>query len=88
MRREDVAERIADLALTNMGNPTRVVGTIRQYATDRLADRRLPAKNSTPNWIALATCSKRAALPMRPRKDPILDVMDFLVGFCSPGAKL
>jgi len=81
---QDVAEEVVRLVLSE---PYREALTaIRQYAADRLAE-------GYPREELYAELDRaRALLEARgapdEAEDPILDVMDFLVGFCSPGAKL
>jgi hypothetical protein len=84
--REDVAERVADLALAERENPSRAVRTIRDYARGML-------DSGYPRG-ALLEDFERARVVLEGRgagedaEDPILDVMDFLTGFCSAGARL
>lgn len=85
-KQQDIAEQVADLALADQENPSRAVGTIREYARETL-DSGYPRE-------ALLEDFERARGVLESRgahgdtEDPILDVMDFLVGWCSPGARL
>ena len=84
-RRPDIAERIADLALSGDSYP-RLVENLRLYARG-LLDGGYPRE-------ALLADFERARGVLRARgsqedaDDSILDVMDFLTGFCSRAARL
>jgi hypothetical protein len=86
-KHHDVAERVADLALTDPGvDPTRTMLTIREYARE-LLDGGYPRDHLYSDFErAVEMVRERSASDEA--EDPILDVMDFLVGWCSPGAKL
>ncbi|MBA2345914.1 MAG: hypothetical protein H0V83_12625 [Rubrobacter sp.] len=86
MRREDVAERVADMALADTESPARALTTIRQYTADRLAEG-YPREELYAELDRARDLLEERGAPDE-AEDPILDVMDFLVGFCSPGAKL
>lgn len=80
----DTAEEVARLA---QAEPYRsALATIRQYAADLLAEgyprEELYAELDRARDLLEARGAPEEA------EDPILDVMDFLVGWCSPGAKL
>jgi len=81
---QDVAEEVVRLALSE--SYREALATIRQYAADRLAEgyprEELYAELDRARDLLQARGAPDEA------EDPILDVMDFLVGFCSSGAKL
>lgn len=86
-QREDVAERVAKLTLAEPDrDSTRTMPTIRKYARE-LLDGGYPREELYADF-------ERAVEVVRQRssdaeaEDPILDVMDLLVGWCSPGVKL
>lgn len=84
---EDVAERIVSLALAEPGvNPTRTMLAIREYARE-LLDGGYPREELYEDFERSVEMVRRRSSDEE-AEDPILDVMDFLVGWCSPGAKL
>ena len=85
----DVAEEISHLALEDAleGRPYRdALATIRQYAT-KLLDEGYPREELYAELNRARDLLERRGAPEE-AEDPILDVMDFLVGWCSPGARL
>lgn len=96
---QDVSERVASLALEATlasrsatpsgaeGEPqTRTMLVIRAYARE-LLDGGYPRDELYADFErAVETVRQRSSDDEA--EDPILDVMDFLVGWCSPGAKL
>lgn len=85
---DDVAERILSLALAEPPgtNPTRTMLAIRDYARELLDDGY--SGESLLNDFERAVETVRQRSSDDEAEDPILDVMDFLVGWCSPGARL
>ncbi|CAN5906114.1 hypothetical protein BH23ACT11_BH23ACT11_00190 [soil metagenome] len=85
----DVAEEIYHLALEHAreGRPYRdALATIRQYVAKLLDEgcsrEELYAELNRARDLLEARNAPEEA------EDPVLDVMDFLVGWCSPGARL
>ncbi len=74
------------MALADTESPARALTTIRQYTADRLAEG-YPREELYAELDRARDLLEERGAPDE-AEDPILDVMDFLVGFCSPGAKL
>lgn len=84
-KQQDVAKHVADLALPGESY-SRLVADLREYARKMLDDG-YPREALVEDFErARGVLAERGA--HQDADDPILDVMDFLVGFCSPGAKL
>lgn len=84
-RRHDIAQRIADLALTGEPYP-RAVENLSLYARGALDGGR-------PREALLADFERARGVlnargPHEDAEDTVLDVMDFLTGFCSSTARL
>jgi hypothetical protein len=84
LRREGVAERIAELALT--GPYERALLTIRGYAAG-LLDPGYPRAALYADFGRATGALRRRGAPEE-AEDTVLDVRDFLVGFCSNRMKL
>lgn len=85
----DVAEEISHLALEHArnGRPYRdALATIRQYSVNLLAED-YPREELYAELNRARDLLETQGAPEE-AEDPILDVMDFLVGWCSPGARL
>jgi hypothetical protein len=84
---QDVAERVANLALAEPGaDATRTMLGIREYARE-LLDNGYPRGELYGDFGRAVEMVRSRSAPDE-AEDPILDVMDFLVGWCSPGGKL
>ena len=81
----DVAEEVARLALAEQEYRP-ALAAIRQYAAGLLAEG-YPREELYAELDRARDMLGRRGAPEE-AEDPILDVMDFLVGWCSPGTKL
>ncbi|MGH3144265.1 MAG: hypothetical protein ACRDTR_00510 [Rubrobacter sp.] len=84
VRQPDVAERVAGIAQTEPY--AQAVPTIRGYAA-ALLDTGYPREELYEDFERARTMLEGRGAPDG-AEDAVLDVMDFLVGWCSPGAKL
>lgn len=83
-RSHDVADEIARLASTEPYR--RALAKIRDYAADILAEG-YPREELYAELDRARGLLEKRGYPDE-AEDPILDVMDFLVGYCSPDARL
>lgn len=83
-RKPDIAERVADLALAEPYE--RALLTIRGYAAG-LLDTGYPREALYEDFERARGVLRRRAAPEE-AEDTVLDVMDFLTGFCSSHMKL
>ena len=82
-RQEDVAERL--LGLTATVEAPRLVPELRAFARE-LLDSGYPRETLVEDFESVRAEMRRR--DDEEREDAVMDVMDFLVGWCSPGAKL
>lgn len=82
---QGVEERLLGLALNVP--PARLVSELREFARELLAAG-YPRQRLYDDFESVRAALRERGDAYEEREDAVMDVMDFLSGWCAPGAKL